>query len=266
MPVILQEPFTSLWQDTDPFVAVEALEGEVYRALEGRRTFKTTVAGADYFVKIHRGIGWREIIKNLLTAKCPVLGAQQEWRAIARLTQAQLPTMSAVAFGVRGSNPARQHSFIITRALAPTTDLEVVTQHWTEQPPAPTYKRALLRAVAELLRGMHQAGVNHRDCYLCHFLLHTDGAPTLPKLSIIDLHRAQTRRATPVRWRNKDLAALYFSALEIGLTKRDLWRFLVLYFQAPTRTIWLQYQPLLKALEKKAQQLYARKQRYGDEL
>ena len=50
------------------------LQGQVYRELEGRRTLRTEVAGRGYFVKIHRGIGWGEIVKNLLTAKLPVLG------------------------------------------------------------------------------------------------------------------------------------------------------------------------------------------------
>jgi heptose I phosphotransferase len=37
--------------------------------------------------------------------------------------------------------------------------------------------------------------VNHRDCYICHFLLHTEPAPTPEqlRLSLIDLHRAQVR-------------------------------------------------------------------------
>jgi heptose I phosphotransferase len=86
---------------------------------------------------------------------------------------------------------------------------------------------------------MHQGGVNHRDFYLCHFLLHLDPPPTPEhfRLSLIDLHRAQLRARTPRRWRDKDLAALYFSVLDIGLTKRDLLRFLAAYFARPLRLL-----------------------------
>ena len=77
MRLMLTEPFESLWQGKDPFEEVERLQGQVYRELEGRRTLRTEVAGRGYFVKIHRGIGWGEIAKNLLTAKAPVLGAGQ---------------------------------------------------------------------------------------------------------------------------------------------------------------------------------------------
>ncbi|SEI25447.1 lipopolysaccharide core heptose(I) kinase RfaP [Pseudomonas asplenii] len=268
MKLILAEPFKSLWAERDAFAEVERLQGEVYRELEARRTLRTEVAGQGFFVKIHRGIGWGEIFKNLLTAKLPVLGAGQEWRAIQRLQAAGVPTMTAVAYGERGSNPAGQHSFIVTEELAPTISLEDFSIDWVRQPPEPRLKRALIAEVARMTGMMHRAGVNHRDCYICHFLLHTDKPVTADdfKLSVIDLHRAQTRSVITRRWRNKDLAALYFSALEIGLTRRDKLRFLRDYFQQPLRQILRDEAPLLAWLEGKAERLYQRKQRYGDAL
>ncbi len=263
MQLILAEPFKTLWRDKDAFVEVERLEGQVYRELEGRRTLRTEVDGRGYFVKIHRGIGWGEIAKNLLTAKAPVLGAGQEWRAIQRLHEVGVPTMTAVAYGERGSNPATQHSFIITEELAPTISLEDFAANWLEQPPAPTLKRALIAEVAQMAGTMHRAGVNHRDFYICHFLLHTDKAVSADdfRLSLIDLHRAQTRAATPRRWRNKDLAGLYFSALNIGLTRRDKLRFLRGYFQRPLREILVDEAALLSWLESKAERLQNRYER-----
>jgi heptose I phosphotransferase len=86
------------------------------------------------------------------------------------------------------------------------------------------------------------------------------------KLSVIDLHRAQTRAKISRRWRDKDLAALYFSALDIGLTRRDKLRFLRGYFKRPLRQILAEEAALLAWLERKAQKLYDRKQRYGDAL
>ncbi|MCQ4291417.1 MULTISPECIES: lipopolysaccharide core heptose(I) kinase RfaP [Stutzerimonas stutzeri subgroup] len=268
MRLMLLEPFKSLWHGEDPFVEVERLDGQVYRELEGRRTLRTEVEGQGYFVKIHRGIGWGEIAKNLLTAKAPVLGAGQEWRAIQRLHEVGVPTMTAVAYGERGANPASQHSFIITEELAPTVSLEDFTASWLEQPPAPALKRALIAEVARMAGTMHRAGVNHRDFYICHFLLHTDKPVTASdfRLSLIDLHRAQVRATTPPRWRNKDLAGLYFSAIEIGLTRGDKLRFLREYFQRPLREILRDEATLLSWLEGKAERLYRRKQRYGDVL
>jgi heptose I phosphotransferase len=268
MKLILAEPFKTLWASRDAFEAVEALDGQVYRELEGRRTLRTEVDGRGYFVKIHRGIGWGEVAKNLLTAKLPVLGAGQEWDAINRLHEAGVATMTAVAYGERGSNPAAQHSFIITEELAPTESLEDVSINWRNEPPEPRLKRAFIAEVAKMVGTMHRAGVNHRDCYICHFLLHTD-TPVTPddfRLSVIDLHRAQVRPVITQRWRNKDLAALYFSALDIGLTQRDKLRFLKDYFQQPLRQIIAQESALLSWLEARAEKLYQRKVRYGDAL
>ncbi|UCJ17315.1 lipopolysaccharide core heptose(I) kinase RfaP [Pseudomonas sp. MM211] len=273
MKLFLEQPFATLWQGKDAFQEVERLQGQVYRELEARRTLRTEVDGKGYFVKIHRGVGWGEILKNLATARLPVLGAGQEWKAIQRLTDAGVPTMTAVAYGERGSNPAQQHSFIVTEELAPTVDLEQLTVNWREQPPQPAFKRALIRRVAEMTGRMHAAGVNHRDCYICHFMLHTDKPFSADdfRLSVIDLHRAQLRPAVPRRWRDKDLAGLYFSALNIGLTQRDFLRFLKGYFAAAgsarsLRQILRDEAALLAWLQRKAERLlsrYARKYETG---
>jgi len=255
MTVTLSEPFATLWRGKDPFAEVERLAGRVYRALEGRRTLRTEVNGRGYFVKIHHGVGWREILKNLATGKAPVLGAGNEWRALQRLHDAGVATMRAVAFGERGCNPARRHSFIMTEELAPTVDLEQVGKAWHAVQPA--RKHALIAAVAATTAAMHAAGVNHRDCYLCHFLWHQDESDPI-RLSLIDLHRAQTRARVPRRWRDKDLAALYFSALDLPLTRNQRLRFLRGYFQRDLRDVLRDEARLLAWLARKAEKLRAR--------
>jgi heptose I phosphotransferase len=257
---MLEEPFRSLWAGQDPFVAVEALQGEVYRELEARRTLRTEAAGRGYFVKIHRGVGWGEIIKNLLSLRLPVLGAGNEWQAIGQLEKLGVATMRAVAYGVRGDNPATQHSFIVTEELAPTISLEDFCRDWPAQPPEPRLKRALIGRVATMARRMHEGGVNHRDFYICHFLLHLEPSPTATdfKLSLIDLHRAQVRPKTPRRWRDKDLSALYFSALGIGMTQRDFLRFLRVYFDCPLRDVLRDEAGLLEHLNREAAHLQRR--------
>ena len=262
--LFLDEPFRTLWARWDAFAAARALRGEVLRELEGRRTLRTVVGGRGYYVKLHRGVGWGEIFKNLVTARLPVLGAEHEWLAIRRLSELGVDTMKAVAFGRRGSNPAKLESFIITEELAPTVSLEDFCRDWPANPPAPTLKRALLARVAAMTGRMHRGGVNHRDCYICHFLLHTDPAPTPDalRLSLIDLHRAQVREgAAPRRWRDKDLAALHFSTLEIGLTARDRLRFLRAYFDRPLRDILGAEADLLAHLEREGERLMERYRR-----
>ncbi|MDR2637821.1 MAG: lipopolysaccharide core heptose(I) kinase RfaP, partial [Zoogloeaceae bacterium] len=132
--------------------------------------------------------------------------------------------------------------------------------------PSPGEKYALIAAVAEMVGRMHRAGVNHRDCYLCHFLLRQGAGEPAQALALIDLHRAQVRAATPRRWRDKDLAALYFSALDIGLTRRDKLRFLSRYFARPLSEILSAEASLLAWLEREAVRLLARYRKYEGRL
>jgi len=258
--VFLDEPFRTLWAGRDPFEAAFSLEGEVRRQLEARRTLRFEVAGHGYYVKLHRGVGWGEIAKNLATGRLPVIGADNEWQAIRRLEQLGVDTMKAVAYGRRGGNPARQESFVVTEELAPTVSLEDFCRDWPAHPPPPALKRALIARVADMTRRMHVGGMNHRDYYLCHFLLHLDPPPATGalRLSLIDLHRAQLRSRTPRRWRDKDLASLHFSTMLIGLTARDRMRFLRAYFGRPLRDIFRDEADLFAFLKKEGDRLMER--------
>ncbi|MBI2784721.1 MAG: lipopolysaccharide core heptose(I) kinase RfaP [Gammaproteobacteria bacterium] len=240
-PVVTGE-LARAWAGCDPFVEVTRLEGEIYRALEGRRTLRFELAGRAYFAKIHRGIGWREVAKNLLRLRLPVLGAQREWRAIHRLQELGVATLTPVAFGQRGRNPARRLSFLVTEALEPSVDLETFCARGGLAALGLAERRALIRKLATITRTLHESGVNHRDYYLCHFLLDASPAaqsrpPAARSLHLIDLHRMQIRRRTPWRWRRKDLASLCYSARQAGASARDELLFLRVYADAPLRDL-----------------------------
>lgn len=89
------------------------------------------------------------------------------------------------------------------------------------------------RSGAHDLAWMRIAVVNHRDCYICHFLLHTDTPVTADtcKLSVIDLHCAQTRDKISHRWRDKDLAVLYFSARHLNARSSNMFNVLIHAFK-----------------------------------
>jgi len=215
------------------FSKIMALRGQVYRELEGRCTQRILCGDEGYFIKQHRGIGWKEIIKNTAALRLPVLGAKNEWLALQRLQQLNIAVPDIVSYGCRGINPAALRSFLITRELTNIISLEDHCRSWPQQPPSFREKQALLQAVARIARVLHTNGVNHRDFYICHFLLDISrgvlGENGQPQLYLIDLHRAQLRRHTPLRWVIKDLAGLYFSSMEIGLTTRDRLRFMRAY-------------------------------------
>ena len=255
--LVLREPFASLWRGKDAFQEVEKISGEIARALETRRTLRFEVDGKGYYLKLHHGTTVKEIIKNLICLRLPVLGADREWNAIHRLRDVGVGTMTGVAFGQKGVNPLTRTSFIITKDLAPVMSLEDYCSQWGEIPPDLSIKRVLIKRVAEMVREMHRCGINHRDCYLCHFLMSLpfDGTEQGLKLSVIDLHRAQFREKVPLRWRDKDLIGLYYSSLNCGLTRTDICRFLKIYFNASLHQIWKDNSSLIGCANKKAQRI-----------
>jgi heptose I phosphotransferase len=214
-----------------------ALDGEVFKRIQNRRTFRIERQGRGFFIKCHHGVGWREIIKNLLQLRPPILGAGNEWRAIHRLQELGVETMTPVAYGQLGWNPAMIDSLLITEELQGCVSLETHCQHWQQTPPPPGEKRILIRRLAQIARTLHRNGVNHRDFYLCHFLIVSpwDGSEEGLHLHVIDLHRVQVRTSTPRRWVVKDIGSLWFSAMQIGLTRRDLLRFVREYLGLPLR-------------------------------
>ncbi len=207
------------------------LDGEVFKRIQNRRTFRIEREGRGFFIKCHHGVGWGEIFKNLLQLRPPILGAGNEWRAIHRLRELGVETMTPVAYGREGWNPAAIDSLLITEELQGCVSLEDYTDGWRQNPPAPSLKWILIRRLARIARTMHENGVNHRDFYLCHFLLQQpwDGTEAGLHIYVIDLHRVQMRNSTPRRWVVKDIGSLWFSAMLLGLTRRDLLRFMRAY-------------------------------------
>lgn len=229
----LPEQWLKRWQGHDIFTQIFSLPGTVYREQPGRKTFRYENGAENYFIKLHYGVGWLEIFKNLLQGRLPVIGAQNEYNAISRLQDLGV-TATIVGYGWRGRNPATQQSFIITKELLFTTTLEDFCRDWLINKPSFALKTGLIHSVATVSRNMHRRGVNHRDFYLCHFLLDMTGGPDLlcPEnlnLYLIDLHRAHVRNKVPFRWQVKDIAGLFFSAMDIGLTQKDIYRFMKCY-------------------------------------
>ncbi len=236
------------------------LDGEVFKRIQNRRTFRIERAGRGFFIKCHHGVGWREIIKNLVSLKLPVLGAMNEWLAILRLQELGIETMRPVAVGTEGINPATRDSLLVTEELQGCISLENYCKQWKRQAPAVQVKRLLIRRLATIARLLHRNGVNHRDFYLCHFLMQQpwDGSESNLHLYLIDLHRVQRRSSTPQRWVIKDIGSLWFSAMELDLvlTQRDLLRFVAEYRQLPLRQVLREEQRFWHQVRERADALY----------
>lgn len=238
-------------------VAARVPTQDVYRQREGRTTLRLQLGDRGFFLKLHTGAGWREIVKNLLQGRLPVLGAVNEYRAALALEHLGVDTLSVAAYAATGGNPATRQSLLVSDELAGTVSLEAFCAHWSSVPPAPHVRMRLIARLADSARRMHEGGINHRDFYLCHFHVDPDTLATrTPRCYLIDLHRAQMRASTPRRWRVKDLAGLYFSAMDCGLTHRDLLRFLRHYSSAGLRRALVEEAETWRRVSERARRLY----------
>ncbi len=229
------------------FNEIMQLQGTVFRKIAQRQTLRFSHHGQNYFAKLHYGIGWREIFKDLLQGRLPIIGACTEWQAIQHLQKLNIPTMTAMGFGQRGLNPATLQSFLITKEITNAISLEDLSMHWAINPPPFSLKKMLIEKVAKLTKALHESGLNHRDLYIGHFLwIEND-----KELYIIDLHRAQIRSRIPHRWLVKDLGGLYYSTFKIGLSKSDYLRFIRHYRNQPLRQIFAKEKSFWQQVEQR---------------
>ena len=239
--IYMREDVQDAFGEAPSFGKVMAISGEEVRKAPGRKTVRFQLHDKHYYLKTHTGVGWQEIFKNLVYFRMPVLGAMNEWHGIHHLNRLGIKTLTVAGYGTWGGSPARRRSFILTDEITDSISLEELTEEWKTNPPTTPaeirFKRWLIQRVAEISRDIHNSGANHRDFYLCHFLLkrgYTNGVLDGAKsdLFVIDLHRMQLRRRTPSRWAVKDIAGLYFSSMDIGLTDNDRFRFMRIYRSA----------------------------------
>lgn len=211
-------------------------QGEAHRDVKNRLTYEVQLGDLHFYVKRHLGCGWGEVFKEWYRLRKPVVSARTEWEGAETLAAAGVRVPKVLGKGERGSYPHAVESFVALEALEDCETLEYFKDGWLEVQGTrwTALKRALIHEVGTMTGRMHRSGLNHRDCYLCHFLINRElirnwheGKPT--PLTLIDLHRVQQRPRVPTRWRAKDLRSLIFSAMDVGLTSADCARFLRAY-------------------------------------
>ena len=235
----------------DLFEACMQLQGKAFRDVPGRKTQQIALGGKSYFIKQHFGVGWGEIVKNLSTFKLPILSAMTEVKAIEKLDAIGIANTPLVAYGQLGCNPATLQSFVITKDLGDIVTLEDVCAAWLEASPDMACMAGVLKDLGQLAAKFHAASLCHRDFYLCHFVLKkTEFESGNLNLHLIDLHRMLQNQSPNGNAVMKDMAGLYFSMLQIGLTAADF-SVIKQHYLPQTNAFWAK-------VEARAQQLLAK--------
>lgn len=230
------------------FAEFMQLSGEIYRLVKTRSTQKVQIDQKNYFIKKYYPLKIKEILKNLLSFKWPFHNALNEYNAIQALYFLEIKSLEVLAYGVQKKILRQSTSFIITKAIEPSTSLDEVAQKCCHDKFYYKIKRIFISCIAATTRKLHLNGLNHQDYYLCHYLLQTDHDDLDEMLSnlqdikchedklsnntyLIDLHRMRMRAQVPNSAIMKDLSALLFSVRNFNITKRDYLRFIKIYFQ-----------------------------------
>ncbi|MEQ1766111.1 MAG: lipopolysaccharide core heptose(I) kinase RfaP [Methylotenera sp.] len=223
----------------DMFAYIMQMQGKAFRDVGIRKTIQVSLNGKSYFVKQHFGVGWREIFKNLISFKVPIVSAITEVSAIQKLEEVGIATTPLVAYGVKGSNPATQQSFIITQDLGDITSLEDVCADWQTNPPEAAFKQTVVIAMAKLAAKLHAAGLCHRDFYLCHLALNkAELSKNQVNLILIDLHRVLLNQSPYGKTVMKDISGLVFSTMNCGFTAED-WALFKEHYLPQSEAFWV---------------------------
>jgi heptose I phosphotransferase len=250
-------------EGADPFEWFLKGGGAVHRHIKNRLTYEVHLGNLHFYVKRHLGCGWGEVFKEWYRFRKPVVSARTEWEGVATLADAGIRVPRVLGKGERGRYPHAIESFVVLDALENCETLEHFKDGWMNFTGSRwvALKRALIEEVASIGQTMHAQGINHRDFYINHFLINRDlmrdwqPGEALP-LYLIDLHRVQHRSQVPHRWLVKDLAALLFSALDVGLTSSDYGRYLRIYLGLDWKTSLGENTKLWQAIIKSACKLY----------
>lgn len=244
------KPF--LQNPSNCFEQLMRLRGDRYRLQDGRLTQKITIGNKTYFIKQHFGVGWKEIFKNLLQFKRPIISAMNEVKAIQKCRSLGIKAPRIIGYGTRGINPAKRQSFILLEALIPSQSLEEIYQK------KPVFKEKLhhIKTVARIARTLHIEGVNHRDFYLCHFLVKSS-----KEIFLIDLHRALIHKYPRHRWILKDLVGLFFSSIGFNFSLKDYFRFMKIYKNARLKDILTTERSFWMDVKNRGEKMYCEHQK-----
>ena len=259
------------------FEAVMNLHGgEPYRVVPGRSTVRLELPDpkggrSAVYVKRYTYAPCCASLRRLLWLDPPRSFADLELRSMYRVIDAGISAMRWVAVGEeRPGGGAAQRSCLVTEEIAGGVQADEYCEAAfaaDRSREALARKRRLIRAMAQLARRLHGAGLVHRDFYLCHILVRpVQGAE--PALHLIDLARVERRlEGAPERWIVKDLAALLFSSWPSPATKvrspvftrTDCVRFAREYFQ--TRRLAAGQKRLVRRVVRKARWIARREAR-----
>ncbi len=176
-------------------------------------------------------------IKRHLPERGTRTPADEEALGIRALEIERIPTVPLVGWGrlIDG------RSFIITEDLTDYRDAEKAVREGLPF-------ESLLEPTADLAAKLHDAGLHHRDLYLCHFFVKYNDPSDV---RLIDAARVTRLPGWPMRrrWIVKDLAQFWYSTRSPAITDEQRLRWLKRYGE---KRVLKSIDPLRRSIERKS--------------
>ncbi|MFH1998367.1 MAG: lipopolysaccharide kinase InaA family protein [Planctomycetota bacterium] len=151
-----------------------------------------------------------------------VLGApaQREWRALSHLRECGISVPRVVALGVSTRFSLHSRTCLALIRIEECCNVEEIL---LQQKPLPFPRKELAEKLGHLVRGMHDAGVLHKDLHAANLLVDSTGG-----VYVVDLHGAGIHSHLSFRKRAQDLISLAGAFLVHG-KRTDRLRFFKAY-------------------------------------
>jgi len=146
--------------------------------------------------------------------------AEEEVAGHQLLLDGGIPTANLVAWGTLADG----RSCTLFEDLAGFTPADKLVESGTSF-------SLIQQAAADMAARIHQAGLHHRDLYLCHLMVKLDGES--PDIRVIDAGRVRKLPAffARGRWIVKDLAQFWYSTLKLPVSEAERTAWLLRYCQ-----------------------------------
>jgi tRNA A-37 threonylcarbamoyl transferase component Bud32 len=189
-----------------------------------RTVYHVVLPGLDFYLKHNRLADCRAKLRELVRPS----KARIEYEHALAVAARNVPTIEPLALGEPGRDASARESFLITRALLETRPLHSFLENTLPQwhiSRQTRLRQRLAAALAQLVSGMHNAGIAHHDLHPGNLLLRLDTGDR-PELFLIDLHAV--RIGAPLSWRARraDLILLnrWFSLRSERTDRLRFWR------------------------------------------
>jgi heptose I phosphotransferase len=184
------------------------------------------------YLKRHYRLPWATRWAALVHSGGRYSPAVAEWTHLERARALGIEVPEVVAAGEQIGPGAQLQSFLMVAELTGCEPMHEALPRLAERLDRrafATMKGRLIPQLARIAATLHQAGLFHKDLYLCHFFLDVEGVARggqVPRVVLIDLHRLGRHPLWPAWWRCKDLGQLLFSTYGVaGIDDRDRQRF-----------------------------------------